>query len=136
AIAESDVEKASQETIDETVQETTEETTAETTEPSVESAVEPTTDEEAEASEKVEAETPVEGEPGPYGPGSAAANDDGSGPDGWSIKGNAGSMLYHPEDSPYFSRTKAEVWFRDEESAQAAGFQRWDHKRTESSEEE
>lgn len=68
---------------------------------------------------------------GPYGPGSARAADDGSGPEGWAIKGNADSMLYHTEDSPYFGRTKAEVWFRDEEAASAAGFERWDHKKTE-----
>lgn len=90
---------------------------------------------EAPSAEVVEA-SPEQSETGPYGPGSAAANEDGSGPEGWTIKGNAGSMLYHPEDSPYFGRTKAEVWFRDEESARAAGFDRWDHKRTESSEEE
>ena len=72
----------------------------------------------------------------PYGPGSAAAGDDGSGPEGWTIKGNADSMLYHTDESPYFGRTKAEVWFADEDSASAAGFKRWDHKSTESEGEE
>ncbi len=65
----------------------------------------------------------------PFGAGSAAARPDGSAPEGFDIKGNANSKLYHPSDSPYYGRTKAEVWFRDEASAQAAGFQRWDHKR-------
>jgi hypothetical protein len=46
------------------------------------------------------------------------------------IKGNAGSMLYHTVDSPNYRRTKAETYFDTEEEAQAAGFQRWDHKRT------
>lgn len=46
------------------------------------------------------------------------------------IKGNAGSMLYHTTDSPYYKRTKAQAWFETEDEARAAGFQRWDHKRT------
>ncbi len=66
---------------------------------------------------------------GPYGPGSAAPGPDGSGPDGWTIKGNAGSGLYHALASPYFTRTKAEVWFETEEAAAAAGFARWDSRR-------
>ena len=61
-------------------------------------------------------------------PGSAAPAEDGSGPEGWTVKGNAKSMLYHTEDSPYYGRTNADVWFRDEESAEAAGFRRWDRK--------
>jgi small subunit ribosomal protein S3 len=73
-----------------------------------------------------EAEAPPE--EGPYGPGSAAPGEDGSGPEGWEVKGNANSMLFHTPDSPYFSRTKAQVWFRDEETASAAGFRRWDRK--------
>lgn len=66
--------------------------------------------------------------------GSATAAEDGSGPEGWAIKGNADSMLYHTEESPYFARTKAEVWFEDEAAAVAAGFERWDHKKTEAEE--
>ena len=31
-------------------------------------------------------------------------------------------MLFHPPSSPYYSRTKAEVWFRTPEEAQEAGF--------------
>ncbi|MGH8911782.1 MAG: hypothetical protein ACRDVD_04665, partial [Acidimicrobiia bacterium] len=91
-------------------------------------------DEAQEAAEVVEAEAqPLVAAPEtPYGAGSAAANDDGSGPQGWEVKGNADSMLYHTSASPYFGRTRAEVWFQDEESAAAAGFQRWDHKKTES----
>ncbi len=66
---------------------------------------------------------------GPYGPGSALPNADGSGPQGWTIKGNADSMLYHTVDSPYYERTKAEAWFREESAAEAAGFARWDTSR-------
>ena len=59
----------------------------------------------------------------PYGPGSAPANDDGSAPDGFDIKGNADSMLYHVPDSRFYEQTVAEVWFDSAESAEAAGFQ-------------
>lgn len=58
----------------------------------------------------------------PFGPGTARPGPDGRGPDGWDIKGNADSMLFHTPQSPWYGRTKAEVWFRDEDSAQAAGF--------------
>ncbi len=67
--------------------------------------------------------------PAPYGDGSAAPLADGSAPEGFTIKGNANSMLFHPTDSPYYGRTRAGVWFRDEDSAMSAGFRRWDHKR-------
>ena len=59
----------------------------------------------------------------PYGPGSAPPNDDGSAPDGFDIKGNADSMLYHVPDSRFYEQTVAEVWFDSAESAEAAGFQ-------------
>jgi len=63
---------------------------------------------------------------GPYGKGSAKAGADGSGPAGWLIKGNADSMLFHGTDSPAYEQTIAEVWFFDEETARAAGFDKWD----------
>ncbi|MGD9702780.1 MAG: 50S ribosomal protein L22 [Acidimicrobiia bacterium] len=59
----------------------------------------------------------------PYGPGSAAANEDGSAPEGFDIKGNADSMLYHVPGSRSYEQTIAEVWFDSAESAEAAGFQ-------------
>ena len=65
-------------------------------------------------------------EAGPFGKGSAKAGPGGSGPAGWLIKGNADSMLYHPPDSPAYQQTIAEVWFFDEETARAAGFDKWD----------
>lgn len=67
--------------------------------------------------------------PQPYGPGSAAPAPDGSGPAGWEIKGNTGSMLFHTPDSPSYEGTMAEVWFESEEAARAAGFAHWDRKR-------
>ena len=58
----------------------------------------------------------------PYGEGSAAPQADGSAPEGFAIKGNAGSKKFHTVDSPWYDRTKAEVWFATEEAAEAAGF--------------
>jgi uncharacterized membrane protein ArfC len=63
----------------------------------------------------------------PYGAGSlrlAVASADG--PSGYTIKGNEDSMLYHSPEGPTYKRTIAEVWFRDAETAEAAGFNRWD----------
>lgn len=67
---------------------------------------------------------------GPYGIGSTKAGPGGSGPVGWTIKGNEDSMLYHGPASPAYDATIAEVWFLDEETAAAAGFERWDSWRT------
>jgi large subunit ribosomal protein L4 len=59
----------------------------------------------------------------PYGAGSHGPLDDGSQPDGFPIKGNADSMLYHVPGSSHYEQTIAEVWFDTPESAEAAGFQ-------------
>jgi large subunit ribosomal protein L4 len=59
----------------------------------------------------------------PYGAGSHAALADGGEPDGFPIKGNADSMLYHVPGSPFYDRTEAEVWFATTEDAERAGFQ-------------
>ncbi|UKA61445.1 hypothetical protein [Arthrobacter sp. FW306-04-A] len=58
----------------------------------------------------------------PYGEGSAAAGADGSGPDGYTVKGNADTMTYHDEDSPSYDEVKAGVWFVSSAHAEAAGF--------------
>jgi large subunit ribosomal protein L17 len=58
----------------------------------------------------------------PYGEGSHAPLEDGSQPDGFPIKGNEDSMLYHVPGSSFYDRTEAEVWFADEAAAEAAGF--------------
>jgi large subunit ribosomal protein L17 len=60
---------------------------------------------------------------GPYGDGSAEPKADGSAPDGFPVKGNKDSMKYHTEDSPYYGRTVAEVYFASAEAAEAAGFE-------------
>ena len=59
---------------------------------------------------------------GPYGPESHAPLDDGSQPEGFPVKGNADSMLYHVPGSSFYARTVAEVWFTTAEAAEAAGF--------------
>ena len=59
-----------------------------------------------------------------YGEGSHAPLEDGSAPEGFTIKGNANSMKYHTEDSPWYGQTEAEVWFATEEAAEAAGFEK------------
>ena len=58
----------------------------------------------------------------PYGPGSYVALAGDVQPEGFTIKGNANSMLYHTPDSAFYDRTNAEVWFATEADAEAAGF--------------
>ena len=58
----------------------------------------------------------------PYGEGSAAPAADGSAPEGFTVKGNASSMIYHDENSPSYDETVAEVWFVSAAHAEAAGF--------------
>jgi large subunit ribosomal protein L22 len=43
-------------------------------------------------------------------------------PEGFAIKGNEQSMLYHEPGSQYYNQTKAEFWFDTVEHAEAAGF--------------
>lgn len=78
--------------------------------------------------ETQEAEAPAsadatEAAEAPFGEGSHAPLEDGSQPDGFPIKGNASSKLYHVPGSSHYERTTAEVWFASEEAAEAAGFQ-------------
>ena len=44
-------------------------------------------------------------------------------PSGFDIKGNEDSMKFHTPESPYYTRTIAEVWFNSVEAAEAAGFE-------------
>jgi uncharacterized membrane protein ArfC len=62
----------------------------------------------------------------PYGSGSLRVAAGASAPSGYTIKGNEDSMLYHTPDSPSYEQTIAEIWFRDEKTAEKAGFTRWD----------
>jgi NADH-quinone oxidoreductase subunit E len=57
-----------------------------------------------------------------YGDGSVDPALDGTGPRGWDVKGSTASMLFHTPTSPTYAQTMAQVWFRDEAAARAAGF--------------
>ena len=59
----------------------------------------------------------------PVYPGSVKAEDGEEAPEGYEIKGNASSMLYHVPGSAFYNRTIAEYWFATAEDAEAAGFQ-------------
>lgn len=58
----------------------------------------------------------------PYGEGSIAPPEDGSIPEGFEIKGNVDSMMYHRPDGRWYEPTVAEVFFATAEAAEAAGF--------------
>ena len=59
----------------------------------------------------------------PYGEGShAPLEDPAQAPEGFEIKGNEDSKLYHLPGSSHYDRTVPEVWFASEEAAEAAGF--------------
>ena len=60
----------------------------------------------------------------PYGEGSHAPIEGDEMPDGFPIKGNASSKLYHLPGTSFYNRTVAEVWFATEEAAESAGFTR------------
>lgn len=61
----------------------------------------------------------------PYGVGSVRVEAGTNAPQGYTVKGNENSMLYHTPDSPSYAQTIAEVWFKDEESALHGGFTPW-----------
>lgn len=60
-----------------------------------------------------------------YGPGSARAAADGTGPTGWLVKGRTDTRLYYTPDDPTYDPTVAQVWFSDEEAAKRAFFTPW-----------
>jgi len=78
---------------------------------------------------KAEPAAPAEPVAEPAAPAETTAKDYGAGsyrgstpPDGYDIKGNEDSMLFHTPESPWYKRTIAEVWFNSPEAALAAGF--------------
>lgn len=97
---------------------------AATSAPADEAASEDTA--EATATEEATAEvTATEESAGeaPYGEGShAPLEDPAQAPEGFEIKGNEDSKLYHVPGTSHYDRTVAEVWFASEEAAEAAGF--------------
>jgi large subunit ribosomal protein L17 len=86
----------------------------------VEAAAEEPAEGAVEAADEVEESAATDD--APYGPGSHAANDDDTEPEGFPIKGNEDSKLYHVPGSSHYAQTKAEVWFATAEAAEAAGF--------------
>jgi outer membrane biosynthesis protein TonB len=64
-------------------------------------------------------------QPGPH-PGSALPTADGSppGPE-FTIKANSGSKRFHDPESPYYVRTRADMWFTSAADAEQAGFAAW-----------
>ena len=79
-------------------------------------------DDTTDASADVDVEESASDDEHPYGAGSHAALEDGSQPEGFPIKGNADSMLYHEPETSHYDQTEAEVWFATAEDAEQAGF--------------
>jgi uncharacterized membrane protein ArfC len=79
----------------------------------------------AEDDSTTKSASPGTSEDKPYGAGSVRVAAGTKAPQGYTIKGNENSMLYHTPDSPSYAQTIAEVWFTDEESAVRAGFTPW-----------
>ena len=54
--------------------------------------------------------------------GAVSPLEDGSAPEGYTVKGNADSGKYHQPGGRWYDSTVAEFWFADEAAAEAAGF--------------
>ncbi len=92
------------------------------------------TDDQATQAEQAVDEAPAEGavdgvsssdapdETHPHGPGSHAPLPGDAQPEGFPVKGNADSNLYHLPDTRFYDSTVAEVWFASAADAEAAGF--------------
>jgi large subunit ribosomal protein L17 len=76
----------------------------------------------AEQTAPAEVEESSSTEDAPYGEGSHAPLTDGGQPEGFPVKGNDGSKLYHLPGTSHYDRTVAEVWFASADAAEAAGF--------------
>lgn len=64
----------------------------------------------------------------PYGSGSIRVSARKVAPAGYTIKGDKDTGRYFTLDSPDYAEIEAEVWFANEQSAEKAGFLRWDAK--------
>jgi large subunit ribosomal protein L17 len=99
--------------------ETPETETPETGTPETETASTETADDDTAAVEESSSTADA-----PYGEGShAPLADPAEAPEGFPIKGNEDSKIYHVPESPHYGRTVAEVWFATPEAAEAAGFE-------------
>ncbi|PKW26286.1 50S ribosomal protein L4 [Phycicoccus duodecadis] len=54
--------------------------------------------------------------------GAVAPLEDGSAPEGYTVKGNADSGKYHEPDGQWYGQTVAEFWFKTAKAAEKAGF--------------
>lgn len=78
--------------------------------------------EDAEKAETTEATETTESAAVELPEGAVAANEDGSAPEGYTVKGNADSGKYHEPDGQWYDQTIAEFWFKTAEDAEKAGF--------------
>jgi hypothetical protein len=59
----------------------------------------------------------------PFGPGSVRARSDGSSPEpAHVVKGKIATKVFYTPGGAYYTRTRADVWFRTADDARAAGF--------------
>ena len=59
----------------------------------------------------------------PFGPGSVRARSDGSSPEpAYVVKGKIATKVFYTPAAAYYTRTRADVWFRTADHARAAGF--------------
>ena len=56
--------------------------------------------------------------------GAVAGTEDGAPPEGYPVKGNADSGLYHEPDGQWYDQTIAEFWFASADDAEKAGFKK------------
>ncbi|WP_226362141.1 hypothetical protein [Pseudonocardia sp. ICBG1142] len=66
--------------------------------------------------------------PGPYPDSVLAPADGGDPPETHRVKVHSGSRRFHPPESPYYVRTRADLYFTAEGAARAAGFIAWNER--------
>lgn len=77
----------------------------------------------ASAQASVTPVTPAAWADAPFGPGSVRARSDGSSPDpAYVVKGKTATKAFYTPAAAYYTRTRADVWFRTADDARAAGF--------------
>tara|TARA_B100000902_G_scaffold247760_1_gene234461 strand:+ start:586 stop:1485 length:900 start_codon:yes stop_codon:yes gene_type:complete len=119
------VEKSKEAKDEETIEDTEnlEESITEEDDVNAEDLMEETPDVESSEEDSDIETTEIESGSEPFGPGSAEPLEDGSAPSPeYVIKGKKAKKIYHPEESSFYGRTKADVWFTSSEVAESAGF--------------
>ena len=90
--------------------------------PAATPATEAPAEESTEAEETEVAEETTGGVEGKYPDSHVPMEDPEQAPEGFPVKGKESSMKYHTPDGQWYDGTTADVWFRSEEAAEAAGF--------------